>query len=74
MSTVCVLTANGATVSQVLYNKCESVDVSSASPGVFAFPLQMKTHTCAHAHTYVETVQVLCVISGEKVKSASKVQ
>lgn len=48
---------------------CESVDVSTATPGVFAFPLWMKTHTYVHAHTHAQTVQVLCVISGGKVKT-----
>ncbi len=47
---------NGVTVSQALYNMCESVDVSSGTPGVFAFPLRMKTHTRVHAHTHARTV------------------
>lgn len=51
---VCVLTTNGASVSHLLYNVCESVAVSSGPPGVFEFPVWVKTK----------------LISGEKVKSA----
>lgn len=41
---MCVLLTYGAAVSQVLYNTCESVAVSSAPPGVFVFPLWTHAH------------------------------
>lgn len=64
---VCVLTTNGAPVSHILYNMCESVAVSSGTPGVFAFPLWMKIHM------YSTSILELYVISSGKVKSTSTV-
>lgn len=66
---VCVLTANGASVSLVLYNTVHVKMKLSALVLQVCLHFQCAGKHICWCHTHVQTVQVFCVISGRKVKS-----